>query len=107
MSNEYDAVRHVLSAPRLAARTSPYIGEDDFDFTGLRREAETMSGGEQLLVRIADELWSAEKRAGFWELVRRLDVEYFERVLEGLRIARGTYAWNPVAVFVVDPRLAA
>jgi ABC-type cobalamin/Fe3+-siderophores transport system ATPase subunit len=48
-----------------------------------------LSGGERLLVRIAEELWSAQKRAGLWELVRRLDVHNFERVLEALCIARG------------------
>ena len=37
---EYDAVRHVLTAPQIARRTAPYIGVDDFDFAGLEREAE-------------------------------------------------------------------
>jgi hypothetical protein len=67
MNNEYVAVRHLLTAPRIAVRASPFIGEESFDFDALAREAETMSGGEQLLVRIADELWSAERRAGLWE----------------------------------------
>jgi hypothetical protein len=56
----YDGVRHILTAPPLARRTAPYLGESDFDFAGLRAEAKTMSGGEALLVRIAHELWLAE-----------------------------------------------
>jgi hypothetical protein len=89
MSNEYYAVLHVLTAPTIAGRTEPYIGADDFDFGGLLHETETMSGGEGLLVRIAHELWLAEKRTGLWELVRRLDFGSFDRVLEALQIARG------------------
>jgi hypothetical protein len=89
MSKEYDAVRHVLTEPRIAARTAPHIAADDFDFPGLTAEAETMSAGEGLLIRIAQELWLAERRAGLWEIARRLDRRNFERVLAALRIARG------------------
>jgi energy-coupling factor transporter ATP-binding protein EcfA2 len=92
MSTEYDAVRHLLTEPRIAARTAAYIGDDGFDFVGLERAAETLSGGERLLVRIAEELWSAEKRTGLWELVRRLDRDNFARVLETLTIANGQVA---------------
>ncbi len=94
MSTEYDAVRYLLTEPRIATRTAPYIGDHGFDFAGLAHAAEALSGGERLLVRIAEELWSAQKLAGFWELVRRLDLDDFERVLEALRIARGTNAWS-------------
>jgi hypothetical protein len=92
MSTEYDAVRYLLTEPRIATRTEPYIGDDGFNFAGLEHAAEGLSGGEQLLVRIAEELWSAQKRAGLWELVRRLDVHNFERVLEALCIARGSHS---------------
>jgi hypothetical protein len=88
---DYHAVRHVLSAPLIAGRTAPYIGEDDFDFVGLDRETETMSGGEALLVRIASELWTAKKAAGLWELPRRLDEGNFRRVIEALALARGSF----------------
>jgi len=88
---EYEAVRHLLTAPRIAGRTAPFIGEDDFDFPGLESEAATMSGGEEILVRVAEELWLAEKRVGLWELVRRLDHESFVRVLEALRIGRRSH----------------
>lgn len=94
---DYTAVRHILTAPRVAARTAPYVGADDFDFPGLDREAETMSGGEALLVRIAHELWYAEKSVGLWELVRRLDEANFTRVLEALVLARGPLAWALLA----------
>jgi energy-coupling factor transporter ATP-binding protein EcfA2 len=85
----YDGVRHILTAPPLARRTAPYLGESDFDFAGLRAEAKTMSSGEALLVRIAHELWLAEKVTGLWELTQRLDEANFRRVLEGLSRCRG------------------
>jgi ABC-type uncharacterized transport system ATPase subunit len=107
MNNEYVAVRHLLTAPRIAARTAPFIGEESFDFDALAREAEAMSGGEQLLVRIADELWSAERHAGLSELVRRLDIENFERVLQALRLARGAYLLSSVTAFLAERRQAA
>jgi energy-coupling factor transporter ATP-binding protein EcfA2 len=105
---DYAAVRHVLTAPQIAPRTAEYVSADGFDFTGLGREAETMSGGEQLLVAIAHELWHAEKKTGLWDLVRRLDAANFERVLEALRIARGAYASGSAAAFLAaHKRLAA
>jgi ABC-type iron transport system FetAB ATPase subunit len=89
---EYDAVRHILAAPKVAARTYPYLRRDDFDWEGLRQEAETMSGGERLLVSIAYELWHAEKVIGLWEIPRRLDAGNFRRVVEALSICRGSAA---------------
>jgi hypothetical protein len=86
---EHTAVRHILTAPSIAARTAPYIREDDFDFAGLDAERVTMSGGEALLVRIATELWFAEKVTGLWELPDRLDGASFRRVVEALALARG------------------
>jgi hypothetical protein len=65
MSREYDAVRHVLTSPPIAARTAPYIHEDDF--------------------------------AGLWELVRRLDLGNFDRVVQALRMARGPRSWDYAA----------
>lgn len=88
-SSEYDAVRHILTAPAIVSRALPYIRPDDFDFAGLQEEAKTMSGGEALLVRIARELWLAEKVTGLWELPRRLDEANFWRVLEALSRCRG------------------
>jgi energy-coupling factor transporter ATP-binding protein EcfA2 len=85
----YDGVRHILTSPLLTHRTAPYVGESDFDFAGLREAARTMSGGEALLVRIAHELWLAEKVTGLWELTQRLDEANFRRVLEGLSRCRG------------------
>jgi hypothetical protein len=88
----------VLSAPQTAGRTAPYIAEHDFDFVGLDREAETMSRGEQLLVQIAGDLWNAERAVGVRDLVRKLDQRHFERVIEAFRIARGTYALDPLGL---------
>jgi|SRR5437899_9503639 len=86
---EYAAVRHILTSPPLAARCAPHIGGDDFGWNGLFAEAETMSGGEHLLVRIAYDLWHAQGVVGIWELPRRLDRRSFERVLEALELSRG------------------
>jgi hypothetical protein len=94
MSREHDAVRYILTAPQIARRTAPYITPADFDFAGLAHEAETMSAGEALLVRIAHELWLAEHRAGLWEIVRRLDLGNFDRVLGAFQIARGARRWD-------------
>jgi len=87
-SPEHAAVAHILAAPAISGRTRRYVGADDFDWAGLLAESESMSGGEALLVRIADELWNAEKRVGLWEIVRRLDAANFERVVEALRLGR-------------------
>jgi ABC-type uncharacterized transport system ATPase subunit len=99
---ELAAVLHVLTTPQLWRRAEPYVGREEIDWPGLRTEAETMSGGEQLLVRVADELWHAKKATGLWELTRRLDAQCFERVVEALRIARGT-----VRAPAIEHRLAA
>jgi hypothetical protein len=87
---EYEGDRHVLEAPLIAHRTAPYVRPDDFDWEGLLAEAESMSGGERLLVHVAYELWHAEKTIGLWELPRRLDVPSFRRVLEALCLCRGS-----------------
>jgi len=94
---EYAGVRHILTAPQIARRTAPYIGEADFDFVGLYREAASMSGGGELLVRIAGDIWNAEWEVGLSELVRRLDRANFERVLDGLQLARGSFATDELA----------
>src|SRR5438093_9073519 len=85
---EQAAVRHILTSPRLAARCSAYVREHDFDWDGLLAEAQTMSGGERLLVRIAYDLWQANGVVGIWELPRRLDRANFERVLDALELCR-------------------
>ncbi len=107
MGPDYDAVMHVLTSPAIARRTACYIRADDFDFAGLAREAETMSGGEATLVRIAHALWLAEPAAGVWEIVRRLDSASFDRVLEALRIARGSHGWERTKVLLTEAQLVA
>jgi hypothetical protein len=87
--HEYDAVRHVLTAPAVRDRTAPFIDADDFDWEGLLAERESMSGGQALLVDIACELWHARKLVGLWEVSRRLDPRSFERVLTALALSRG------------------
>ena len=104
---EYTAVLHLLGAPTVWRRTGARVGADGVDWNGLLTEAETMSGGESLLVRIAHELWHAEKGVGLWEIPRRLDSSSFERVVEALRICRGSqYAALPAASLLEPVRLA-
>jgi hypothetical protein len=86
---EWDAVRHVLASPLIAERTEPYVGAHEIDWTGLLAEAKTMSGGGELLVRIAYDLWEARGVVGLWELPRLLDGANFGRVLEALQLCRG------------------
>lgn len=86
---EYDAVRHILGAPLIESRTQPYVGDGGFDWVGLERATATMSDGERFLVRVASDLWTAEKTIPLAELPRRLDERNFLRVLEALRMARG------------------
>jgi len=86
---DYAAVRHILTSPLIAARCAPHIRADDFDWPGLLSEAKTMSGGEQLLVRIAHDLWEPKGDVRISELPRRLDRANFARVLDALSICRG------------------
>ncbi len=67
-----------------------------------------MSNGESLLVRIARELWLAEKTTGLWQLVRQLDRRNFARGLDALQIARGEHTWDVVNDLLAgEARLAA
>lgn len=86
---DYAAVRHILTSPSIAPRTARYVGDDDFDWHGLLSEAEAMSMGEGVLVRIAYDLWHANGIVAVWELARRLDGRAFERVVDALYICRG------------------
>lgn len=86
---QYHAVRHILSAPLIDERTRAYVGDEDIDWVGIEREAVTMSDGGRFLIRVATDLWTAERRTGVSEIPRKLDEENFERVLDALRMARG------------------
>jgi hypothetical protein len=87
-SADWLAVRHLLAAPRIAARTAPHVRADDFDWDPLAAEGETMSGGERLLVDVARDLWQAGRTVSVASIPRQLDDAGFERVLEALRICR-------------------
>ena len=89
---ETEAVRHVLSSPTIASRCAPYLLGAEIDWTGLFAEAETMSGGERLLVAVASDLATKERSVALWELSERLARPTFDRVLEALELARGDRA---------------
>ena len=83
------AVRHILASPTIAERVTPFVGEDGVDWYRLLVEAESMSSGESLLVRIAYDLWHAGNDVALRELPRRLDRTSFRRVVEALELSRG------------------
>ena len=83
------AVRHILTSPTIAGRATPHIGHDGIRWEPLLVEAETMSSGESLLVRIAYDLWHADNGVALWELPRLLDRQSFRRVVEALAFCRG------------------
>ena len=97
-STAYSAVLHILASPSIAARTAPCVGGDDFDWHGLLSEAETMSTGEGVLVRVAHDLWEPSGAAAVWELPRRLDGRAFGRVVDALAICRGEREPDSVAL---------
>lgn len=104
---EHTAVLHLLGAPTVWRRAGAHVGADDVDWDGLLTEAETMSGGESVLVRIAHELWHAVKGVGLWEIPRRLDSRSFERVVEALRMCQGSQYAALAAASLPEPvRLA-
>ena len=95
ITREYGAVRHILTSPSIKARTEPHIAEDDFNWSALLAEAATMSGGEQILVRTARDLWEAEGAVRITEIVRGLDQRSFERVVHAISLARGESPARP------------
>jgi hypothetical protein len=88
------AVRHILTSPSIAERVTPFVGADGVDWYPLLVEAESMSSGESLLVRIAYDLWHAGNDVALRELPRRLDRTSFRRVVEALELSRGEPAEN-------------
>ncbi len=51
-------------------------------------EAGVFSRGEQILIRIALDLWCGEGNVSLWDIVERLDLYNYEHVLAGLRHLR-------------------
>lgn len=98
MSSEYTAVRHILTAPILATRCAPYIGDEDFAWDGLLSEVASMSGGEATLVKVAHDLWTNTQAVAVWELPRRLGPTSFHRVLEALTLYRGESPFDRIPV---------
>jgi hypothetical protein len=84
---DYLAVRHILTSPAIAERAAPHIEEDSFDWYPLLVEAQTMSGGESLLVQIAYDLWHAGDDVAIRALPRQLGPTGFRRVVEALELA--------------------
>ena len=61
----------------------------------LRREPERLldgarefSGGEQVLIRVALDLWNGTGKVRMWEILESLDEENYQHVLAGLRHLR-------------------
>lgn len=86
---EYGAVRHLLASPSIASRTEPFISDSDIDWGAVFAQAQTMSNGEQVLIRAAHDLWEAQGEVGIWEITQGLDATNFRRFVEALAISRG------------------
>ena len=54
----------------------------------LLREARDLSSGEELLVKVALDIWSGAGNAKIWQLIERLDESNFCAVLEALAYLR-------------------
>lgn len=48
-----------------------------------------LSGGEQLLVKIAYSIWNQDLDVNLWEILGRLDSDNFRRFTDALMMARG------------------
>jgi ABC-type uncharacterized transport system ATPase subunit len=83
------ALRHLLESPSIADRTRPMLAGDTIDWPALLQEADSMSGGQRLLVHAAHELWEAPGNIGVSHLARGLDRPSFERLVTSLRLLRG------------------
>ncbi len=94
-SPERRAAQHVLQAPTVWRRSAVYVGTEDIDWARLLDEAETMSGGEALLVRVAHDFWHLERSVGLCEVPRRLGQRNLERVLDAMRMCHGAAAAIP------------
>jgi hypothetical protein len=91
-SPERRAAQHVLRASTVWRRSAVYVGNEDIDWARLLDEAETMSGGEALLVRVAHDFWHLERSVGLCEVPRRLGQDNLERVLDAMRMCHGAAA---------------
>jgi hypothetical protein len=89
------AAQLILESPSIAARTRPHVHAGEVDWASLLAEAETMSGGEAVLVRVAYDLAEARGVVGIWEIPRRLGPANFARVLEAIRLA---HVWGQTEV---------
>lgn len=83
------AVRHILAAPGIETRARRHTTGAGVDWPALLAEAETMSGGERLLVSVAHDLWAAGGTVPLQDVAERLGPASFERVVDALRIWRG------------------
>lgn len=86
---EYVAVRHILTAPVIAERLAPHIGDDHFAWDGILEAANEMSAGQATLVKVALDLWNGDQEVGVWDLPKRLGPTSFDRVVEAMHLYRG------------------
>lgn len=88
-SPAYSAVRHILTAPIIADRCRPYIGDGDIAWDGIMAQTPAMSSGQATLVRVALDLWNGEREVSVWEIPQRLGPSGFDRVVEAMHLYRG------------------
>lgn len=93
--DEYDAAKHLLTAPFIADRTAPFIKERDFEWIPLFERSLDWSSTEQMFVQAAFDLWSGgrelvgRRNVRLDDPIRRLDSRNFGRLTEALLIREG------------------
>ena len=60
-----------------------------FEPMEMRKRARCFSSGEELLVRVALDIWSGSGNAKIWQIIEILDSGNFSNVLEALSILQG------------------
>jgi hypothetical protein len=88
---EWAATVHLLTAPAIAERTTPFLDHDRqaIGWPGLLEASRPWSAAERLLVHAALDLWNGAEPTSLYDAVTRLDDVNFTRLVEALRLRRG------------------
>lgn len=99
-NREWASVLHVLTSPallRIGAIHHVDFGLETIDVVRLLELAETGSGGEQVLLRAACDLFNSSGELRLCELIGRLDDVNLRCVLEAIELHRGLHSFSLAA----------
>jgi hypothetical protein len=85
---DYSAVFHILGAPGVRLRATPFVSDGRIDWKRLLAETRRMPAAQALLVRIARDLWDDGGEGVRLRELYRLDAAGFARVVDALTLAR-------------------